>query len=171
MEGANQHPPTQVVKPSKNESKQTTLSVSQKAGVVKTTKTKKVGKVKLVSEGDGTGVSQPLQKYKESEGVLVQPIHFVPSQKGKDVNKEISYSLLAPSQKGVSIEKGPHPGTRNKGNDTNQTPPQPKMFERRKKPKIAGVQGTHTVVQSVSTSVTKPHPTSVVDASPTNVEK
>ena len=70
-------------------------------GVVKTTsKPKNVGRVKEVSEGEGTGVSQPLQKDKESEGVLVQPNHYVPSQKGTDVNKEISSSSIGSLPKG-----------------------------------------------------------------------
>ena len=103
--------------------------------------------------------------------MLVQPSHYVLSQKGINVNKEINSSLLAPFQKGVSIEKGPQLGTQNKRKDTNQTPPQPKMFERRKKTKILGSQGAHTVVQSLSTSVNEPILNSVVDASPENVEK
>ena len=125
----------------------------------------------MVSEGEGTGASQPLLKNKESEGMSVQPSHSVPSKKGIDVNKESNSSLLAPSQKGVSIEKGPQSGTQIKGKDTNQTQPQPKMFERRKKPKIAGSHGAHTVVQSLSTSVTEPLINSGIDASPINVEK
>ena len=139
MEGAHQHPLAQAAKSSKNKSKQTTSSVSQKAGVVKTAKTKNMGRVKVVSEGEGTGASQPLHMNKESKGVFVQPSHSMPSQKGTEVDKETSSSLLAPSQKGVSIEKGPQPGTQVKGKDTNQTQPQSKMFERRKKPKIAGL--------------------------------
>ena len=81
------------------------------------------GRVKVDSEGEGTRVSQPLQKNKESEGVLNQLSHSMPSQKGINVNKKISSSLLASSQMGVSIEKGPQPGTHNKGQDTNQPPP------------------------------------------------
>ena len=54
-------------------------------------------RVKVVSEGEGTGVSQPHQKDKESEGVLVQPSHSVPSQKGTNFNMELNSSLLAPS--------------------------------------------------------------------------
>ena len=95
----------------------------------------------------------------------------MPSQNGIDINMEINSSLLAPSQKGVSIEKDPQPGTHNKGHDTNQLPPQQKMFERRKKTKIAESQGAHTVAQSLSTGVTEPLLNSVIDASPTNVEK
>ena len=75
MEGEIQHPPTQAAKPSKIKSKQTTSSVSQKTGVVKTTKSKQVGSAKVTSEGEGTGVSQQLQKNKESEGVSNQPSH------------------------------------------------------------------------------------------------
>ena len=81
MEGEIQHPPAQATKPSKSKSKQITSSVSQKNGVVKTTKPKNVGRVKVVSEGEGTGVSQQLQKNKESEGVSNQASHSVPSQK------------------------------------------------------------------------------------------
>ena len=54
MEGENQQPPTQAAKPSKLKSKQTTLSVSQKADVVNATKSKLVGRVKEVSESEGT---------------------------------------------------------------------------------------------------------------------
>ena len=79
MEGAIKHPPIQAAKPSKNKSKQTTSTVSQKAVVVKTTKTKNVGRVKVVSEGEGTGASQPLQKNNVSEGESVHPSHSVPS--------------------------------------------------------------------------------------------
>ena len=69
MEGDNQHPPAQAAKPSKDKSKQATSTVSQKAVVATSTKTKKVGRVKVVSEGEGTGVHQQLQKDKVSESV------------------------------------------------------------------------------------------------------
>ena len=46
MDGAIQHPPTQTAKPSITKSKSTTSSVSQKAGVVKSTITKNLGSVK-----------------------------------------------------------------------------------------------------------------------------
>ena len=82
MEGENQHPPAQATKPSKNKSKQTTSIVSQKAVVTKSNKTKKVGRVKVVSEGEGTRAHQQLQKDKVSESVQIQPSHYVPSQKG-----------------------------------------------------------------------------------------
>ena len=125
-----------------------------------------MGSAKVTSEGEGTGVSQQLQKNKESEGVSIQPNHFVPSQKGPDVNKDLNTSLLAPSQKGVNIEKGPQLGTQDKGKDTIQLPPKPKMFQRRKKTIIAGSQGAHTVVQSLSSSLTEPLLNSAIDASP-----
>ena len=94
------------------------------------------------------------------------PATLVPSQKGTNVNKDINTSLLAPSQKGVSIEKGPQPGTHDKEKDTSQLPPKPKMFQRRKKTTNEGSQGAHTVVQSLSSSLTEPLLNSVVDASP-----
>ena len=56
--------------------------------------------------------------------------------------------------------------------DTSQTqPPKPKMFERRKKPKTMGAQEAHTVVQSHLSSETELLHKSVLDASPTNMEK
>ena len=172
MEGAIQHPPTQVAKPSKTKSKSTTSSVSQKTGVAKTTRTKIVGSVKEKSQGEGTKVHQQLQKDKVSEAVEHQPSHSVPSQKGTEINKEINTSLVATSQKVPTIEKGSHPGTQNKGMDTDQTQhPKPKMFERRKKPKTMGAHGTHTAVQSHLTSETELLHKSVLDASPINVEK
>ena len=77
---------------------------------------------------------------------------------------------MATSQKVSNIEKGSQPGTLNKGMDTSQTPPpKPKMFERRKKPKLS--QGTHIVVQSLSTDVTELLLNLALDASPINVEK
>ena len=170
MEGEIQHSPIQATKPSKTKSKSTTSLVSQNIGVAKTTRTKVVGSVKEKSKGEGTGVHQQLQKDKVSEGVQNQPSHFVPSQKGIKINKEINTSLLATFQKVSNIEKGSQPGTQNKGMDTSQTlPPRPKMFERRKKPKTS--QGAHTVVQSLSIGVTEPLLNSALDASPTNVEK
>ena len=60
MKGVIQHPPAQATKPSKTKSKLTTSSVSQKAGVVKSTKTKNVGSVKVISKGEGTGANKPL---------------------------------------------------------------------------------------------------------------
>ena len=99
-----------------------------------------------------------------------QPSHFMPSQKGTYVNMDSNESPLAPSQKGVNIEKGPQPRTQDKGKDAN-LPPQPKMFQRRKKPSQDGSQGAHTVVQSFTPSLTEPILTSAIDASPTNVEK
>ena len=165
MEGEIQHPPTQERKPSKTKSKSANSSVSQKAGVVKSIKPKNVGSVKVLSKGEGTGVSQPLQKDKVSEDVSAQPSHFVPSQKGTKVIRNQAHL------KGVSIEKGPQPGTLNKGKDTSQTQPQPKMIERRKKPKTAGSQGTHTVVQSQLTVVIELLHKINIDVSPINVEK
>ena len=100
-----------------------------------------------------------------------QPSHSVPSQKGKDVNKDINTLPLAPSQKGVSIEKVPQPGTHDKEKDTSHIPPKPKIFQRRKKTTNEGSQGAHTVVQSLSSSFTEPILNSVVDVSPANVEK
>ena len=41
----------------------------------------------------------------EGEGEFKQPSHSVTSQKGTYVNKKSNTSLLAPSQKGVNIEK------------------------------------------------------------------
>ena len=45
------------------------------------------------------------------------------------------------------------------------------MFQRRKKTKTDGSQGTHTVVHSSTPSFTEPLLTATIDASPTNVEK
>ena len=174
MEGENQHPPAQAAKPSKNKSKQATSTVSQKAVVAKSTKTRNVGRVKVVSKGEGTGAHQQLQKDKVSESVQIQPSHSVPSQQGTEVNKELNTTLLASFQKVANIEKGSQPGTHNKGMDTSQTlPPKPKMFERRKKTKVTGAQGeiAHTVIQPLLSSVTEFLHTSEIDASPINVEK
>ena len=65
----------------------------------------------------------------------------MPSQKGTNVNKDINTSLLALSQKGVSIEKGPQPGTHDKEKDTSQLPLKPKMFQIRKKTNKCRVTG------------------------------
>ena len=172
MEGEIQHPPTQATKLSKTISKSTTSSVSQKTGVGKTTRTKIMGSVKEKSQGEGTGVHQQLQKDKVGEEVEHQPSHCVHSQKGTEINKEINTSLVATSQKVPNIEKGSHPGTQNKGMDTDQTqPPKPKMFERRKKPKTMRAHGAHTEVQSHLTSETEFLHKSILDASPINLEK
>ena len=147
MEGAIQHPSTQAAKLSKTKSKLTTSSISQKVGVAKSTKTKNVGSVKEKSKGEGTGAHQQLQMDKVSEVVENHPSHYVPSQKGTEVNKEVNTSLVATSQKVSTIEKGSQPGIQHKGMDTSQTqPPKPKMFERRKKPKTIGAHGAHIVV-------------------------
>ena len=89
VEGEIQHPPAQATKPFKIKSRKITSSFSQNTGVIKITKPKNVGRTKVANEGEGTEVSQQLQKNKESEGVLNQPDHFVPSQKGTNVNIEI----------------------------------------------------------------------------------
>ena len=60
IEGEIQQPPTQASKPSKIKSKQTTSSVSQNTGVVKSTKSKQVGSANVENEGDGTGVNQQI---------------------------------------------------------------------------------------------------------------
>ena len=79
---------------------------------------------------------------------------------------------MATSQKVSTIEKGSHPGTQNKGMDTDQTqPPKPKMFERRKKPKTMRAHGAHTAVQSHLTSDTELLHKSALDVSPINMEK
>ena len=105
MEGAIQHPPTQATKLSKTKSKSTTLSVSQKSGVVKSTRTKIVWSVKEIGEGEGTGAGQQLEKDNVSKGVQNQPSHSVPTQKGTEVNKKVNTSLLDTSQKVSNIEK------------------------------------------------------------------
>ena len=64
MKGANQNPSTQAAKPSKTKSKLTTSSVSQKAGVVKS-----------------TAIENVKDRGKVSENVQPQPTHSVPSQK------------------------------------------------------------------------------------------
>ena len=115
MEDAIQHPPTQATKLSKTKSKSTTSSVSQKAGVAKSTKTKHVGSVKEKSKGEGTGAHQQLQKDKVGKAVENQPSHYVPSQKGTEVNKEVNTSLVATSQKVFTIEKGSQPETQHNG--------------------------------------------------------
>ena len=79
-------------------------------------------------------------------------------------------SLLDPSQKDVNIKKGPHPRTHDKGKDTNQ-PPQSKMFQKRKKPSQVRAHGAHILVQSTIPILTELILASVIDASPTNVEK
>ena len=71
----------------------------------------------MVSEGEGTGAHQQLQKNKVSESVQIQPSHSVPSQKGTEINKELNTTLLASSQKVAKIEKGSQPGTQKKGMD------------------------------------------------------
>ena len=50
-------------------------------------------------------------------------------------------------------------------------PPKPKMFKRRKIPKTMGAHEAYTVVQSHLSSETELLHKSVLDASPTNVEK
>ena len=128
MEGENQHLPAQTTKPLKIKSKQSTSSFSQNIGVVKTKKSKTVGSVKLVSKGEETRDNLQIQKHKEGGGVPNQASHYVHSQKGTDVSIDSNKLRLAPSQKGVNIEKDPQPRTHDKGIDTN-LPPLPKMFK------------------------------------------
>ena len=78
--------------------------------------------------------------------------------------------MLPCSQKGENVEKGPKPRTCDKVRDTSQ-PPQPKLFQRRKKITQIGTQDAHTVVQSTSSSLFIPILSSVVDVSPINMEK
>ena len=60
MEGKIQHLPSQAAKPSKTKSKQSTSSVSQNTGVVKITKSKNVGTLKVVSKGEWTRDNQQM---------------------------------------------------------------------------------------------------------------
>ena len=114
MEGVNDpNPPAQATKPkkvSKSKSK-TTSGVSQKALVVKTTKSQHVGSDQVRKNGEGIGENQETQKNKEGESVINQPSHAAPSQKDASINMESNTLLSIPSQNGLDIEKSSHPRT------------------------------------------------------------
>ena len=114
MEGVDQSPPTQEAQPSKLKSKKTTSSASQKTGVVKLSKSKLVGRVKVSGKGEGTVDRQGTQKDKVSEGEKNHHSHSMFSQKGTYVNKESNTSFLPPSQKGGNIEKSHPPMTQDR---------------------------------------------------------
>ena len=66
------------------------------------------------SEGDGQGEQKRSPKNKVGEVSNTQPSHSIVSQKIVEINKEISSSLAASSQKDVAIQNSPHPGTHQK---------------------------------------------------------
>ena len=108
-----------------------------------------------------------------SEGVQNHPSHSVPSQKGTEVNKEVNTSLLATSQKVSNIEKRlPNQEHRTRAwTLAKHYHPNQKCLKEEINTTTVGSQGAHIVVQSLSSSVTELLPQSVIDASPTNVEK
>ncbi|KAK1356253.1 hypothetical protein POM88_049509 [Heracleum sosnowskyi] len=108
--GTVQRPPTQVATYKIPKSKNPTSGVSQKAPVVKNTKTLE-GSVKEVVSGKRRGEHQRNPKNKEGEISVSQPSHPVSSQKYTVVEKEFITSLVAYSQKDVAIENSPQPGT------------------------------------------------------------
>ena len=136
---------------SKPKSKKPTSGVSQKAPVVKTTKTLE-GSVKEVVSGEGRGEHQRNPKNKEGEISVSQPSHPVSSQKDTVVEKEVITSLVASSQKDVAIENSPQPGTQHKRDRDTRSPTYTSMaYTRRKRSKQSRVaQGSHTVPMAPS---------------------
>ena len=118
MEGVNDpNPPTQVVKTKKitKTKSKTTSGVSQKASIVKTTKSQPEGSEQVSKTGEGIGKNQTTLKNKEGEGVKKQPSHATFSQKGVSINKETNITLSTSSQKDLDIEKSSYPGVQNIG--------------------------------------------------------
>ncbi|KAK1389762.1 hypothetical protein POM88_017940 [Heracleum sosnowskyi] len=151
--GTFQQPPTQVAtsKIPKSKSIKPTSDASQKAHVVKTTKTLE-GSVKEVVSGEGMGEHQRNPKNKEGEISVSQPSHLVSSQKDTVVENEVITSLVASSQKDVAIQNSPQPGTQHKRDkDTRSPTDTTKAYERKKRSKTYGVaQGSHTVSMALS---------------------
>ena len=103
--------PTQAAKTKKisNSKSTTTSSVSQKAHVVKTTKSQHVGSEHVSKFGEGIGENQETLQDKAGEGVNNQPSHVVSSQKDASINIEINTLLSTSSQKDLDIEKSSQP--------------------------------------------------------------
>ena len=146
-----EHPqlPSQAAKPkkiSKPESKKPTSVVFQKAPVVTPTTSQPDGSVKEVS-GKGKGEHQKSPQNKEGEVSENQPSHPTSSQKDVVINMETNTSLVASSQKDVTIENSSPPRAQNKrARDTDQTPP--KTFARKNKRRALEAR---TTVQSKTT--------------------
>ena len=83
MEGVNDPTPLfQAVKTKKvpKTKSNTTSGVSQKAPVVKTTKSQPKGSDQVIKDGEGIGENQVTQKNKAGESVINQPSHVATSQ-------------------------------------------------------------------------------------------
>ena len=150
MEGVNDpNPPTQAVKAkkvSKTKSK-TTSGVSQKAPVVKSTKSQPEGSDQVSKIGEGIGENQRTLKNKVGEGVKNQPSHDASSQKDVSINKELNTLLSSSSQKDLDIEKSSQPGAQNIGGVTQAKPITP--YVRKKKGlKTQHALGEHTHAHS-----------------------
>ena len=103
MEGEKDpNPPAQATKPKKSlKSKlKTTLGVSQKAHVVKTTKSQPVGSEQVSKNGEGLGENQRTQNNKEGKVLIDQPRHDAPSQKDACINKESKLITIHSLSKG-----------------------------------------------------------------------
>ena len=172
MEGVNDlNPPTQAAKTkkvSKTKSK-TTSGVSQKASVVKTTKSQPVGSEQVSTVGEGIGENQRTLKDKEGEGVKNQPNHATSSQKDVSINKESNTTLSTSSQKDLDIEKSSQPGAQNIGGDTQAKPITP--YVRKKKGlKTQHALGEHTHAIPETSSLENVLLSSTIDASQANAE-
>ena len=72
----------------------------------------------MAVSGEGRDENQENPKDKVGEESVSQPSHHVSSQKDTVINMEVSTSLVASSQKDVTIEKSSHPGHRKRGGGT-----------------------------------------------------
>ncbi|KAL1815699.1 hypothetical protein ACET3Z_018273 [Daucus carota] len=160
---------TQVAQPSKSKSSKLTSGASQKASVVKSKKHKPEGSVVGGSKGEGKGENQRSPKDKDGEVSANQPSHSAVSQKTVDVNMEISTSLVASSQKDVTIENSPHPGTQQKrGRDTTSSPI--KAYGRKKLKGEKVKHSAHTQASILDFMPVTSTLQSQIDVTPINVE-
>ena len=173
MEGVNDpNPPTQAAKTrkvSKSKSK-TTSGVSQKAPVVKTTKSQPMGSDQVSKIGEGIEENQKTLKDKAGEGVINQPSHAAFSQKDTSINMETNIILSTSSQKDLDIEKSSQPGAQNIGRVTQAKHITP--YVRKKKGiKTKTALGEHTQAIPETYSLENVLPSStLIDASQINAE-
>ena len=101
MEGdKDPNPPAQATKPKKSSKSKlkATSGVSQKAHVIKITKSQPMGSEQGSKSGEGIGENQETKKNKVGESESVQPIHDAPSQKDAYINMESNSLPFMPSQ-------------------------------------------------------------------------
>ena len=121
--------------------------------------------------GEGRGEHQENPQNKAGEESESQPSHTTVSQQTVALKRVLSTSLVASSQKDVTIEKSSQPGAQSKRvRDTDSIQSPTKAYIRKKRSKTHGdALGTLTAQKQVSDLVSVPSQTQI-DVAPTNEE-